>query len=84
MAPEPRDIIWANAHVNLGWSKGREFTANMLLGLGAILWSVPVASIQVRFAIRYSCTLIGDQDCVLEVYSVNLIHYIRHWQLQIK
>ncbi|KAL7507303.1 hypothetical protein ACHAXN_004517 [Cyclotella atomus] len=46
MAPEPRDIIWDNAHVNLGWSKGREFTANMLLGLGAILWSIPVASIQ--------------------------------------
>ena len=21
MAPEPRDIIWENAHVNLGWSK---------------------------------------------------------------
>jgi len=46
MAPEPRDIIWENAHVNLGWSKGREWTANVLLGLGAILWSVPVASIQ--------------------------------------
>ena len=21
MAPEPRDIIWENAHVSLGWSK---------------------------------------------------------------
>lgn len=46
MAPEPRDIIWENAHVNLGWSRGREWTANMLLGVGAILWSIPVASIQ--------------------------------------
>jgi len=46
MAPEPRDIIWENAHVNLSWSTGREWTANMLLGLGAILWSIPVASIQ--------------------------------------
>lgn len=26
--------------------RGREWTANVLLGLGAILWSVPVASIQ--------------------------------------
>ena len=68
MAPEPRDIIWANAHVNLGWSKGREFTANMLLGLGAILWSVPVASIQVSFVIRYSGTLNGDQECVLKEF----------------
>lgn len=46
MAPEPRDIVWENAHVNLSWSKGREWTANVLLGIGAILWSVPVASIQ--------------------------------------
>jgi len=46
MAPEPSNIIWENAHVNLGWSKGREWTANALLGLGAILWSIPVASIQ--------------------------------------
>jgi hypothetical protein len=37
LAPEPSNLIWSNAHVNLGWSKGREFTANMLLGLGAIL-----------------------------------------------
>lgn len=47
MAPEPRDIIWDNVHVNLAWSKGREWTANVLLGLGAILWSIPVSSIQV-------------------------------------
>lgn len=46
MAPEPRDVIWENAHVNLSWSKGREATANVLLGVGAILWSIPVASIQ--------------------------------------
>ncbi|KAL7539932.1 hypothetical protein ACHAXR_009727 [Thalassiosira sp. AJA248-18] len=46
MAPEPQDIIWENAHVNLAWSKGREWTANVLLGLGALLWSIPVASIQ--------------------------------------
>jgi len=46
MAPESRDIIWENAHVNLGWSRSREWTANILLGIGAILWSIPVASIQ--------------------------------------
>jgi hypothetical protein len=46
MAPEPSDLIWKNAHVNLGWSRGREWTANALLGLGAVLWSVPVAGIQ--------------------------------------
>jgi hypothetical protein len=46
MALEPRDVIWEKAHVNLGWSRGREWTTNMLLGIGAILWSIPVASIQ--------------------------------------
>jgi hypothetical protein len=46
IAPEPRDIIWENAHVNLGWSRGRVNTTNVLLGLGALLWSIPVASIQ--------------------------------------
>mmetsp|Transcript_12989 Transcript_12989/g.30705 ORF Transcript_12989/g.30705 Transcript_12989/m.30705 type:complete len:949 (+) Transcript_12989:219-3065(+) len=46
MAPEPRDLIWENAHVNQAWSRGREFTANTLLAVGAILWSIPVASIQ--------------------------------------
>jgi hypothetical protein len=46
MAPEPRDIMWENAHVNLGWSKGREFSANVLFGIGALFWSIPVASIQ--------------------------------------
>ena len=46
VAPEPSDLIWENVHVNLGWSRGREWTANVLLGLGALLWSVPVATIQ--------------------------------------
>ena len=27
-------------------NRGREWTANVLLGLGALLWSIPVASIQ--------------------------------------
>ena len=46
IAPDPRDIIWENAHVNLSYSKGRTFTANFFVGLGALLWSVVVGSIQ--------------------------------------
>jgi len=45
-APDPRDIQWENTHVNYSYSKGREWTANCLLVIGAILWSIPVASIQ--------------------------------------
>lgn len=46
MAPEPADIEWNNASVNQSWSKGREWTANVLLGFGALLWSVPVTGVQ--------------------------------------
>lgn len=46
VAPDPREIIWENAHVNRSYSKGREATANMCTGLGALLWSTVVASIQ--------------------------------------
>jgi hypothetical protein len=45
MAPEPADIEWNNAAVNQSWSKGREWTANVL-GFGALLWSVPVTGVQ--------------------------------------
>lgn len=45
-APEPRDLIWENAHVNLSSSSGRSWTANFFIGFGALLWSIPVASIQ--------------------------------------
>lgn len=46
VAPDSRDIEWKNVHIDKGWSSGREGAANILLGLGAILWSVPVTFIQ--------------------------------------
>jgi hypothetical protein len=46
MAPDPRDVVWTNAHVDKAWINGQEWTANVLLGLGAVLWSVPVTAIQ--------------------------------------
>lgn len=46
MAPDPRDIIWTNANINQTWRAGREWTANLFLFVGAILWSVPVAFVQ--------------------------------------
>ena len=59
MAPEPRDLIWENAHVNMAWSKGREFTANTLLAVGAILWSIPVASIQALATVETLASVTG-------------------------
>ena len=46
VAPDPRDILWENGHIDLGWSEARENIANAVLILGAVLWSIPVASIQ--------------------------------------
>jgi hypothetical protein len=46
MAPDTRDIEWSNAHVDKAWIDGREWTADFFLGLGAILWSIPVAAVQ--------------------------------------
>ena len=46
VAPHSQDILWENIHINMTWSRGRELTANLFLSIGAILWSVPVASIQ--------------------------------------
>ena len=46
VAPDPREIIWENAHVNKSYSDGRAVTANFCTGLGALLWSTVVASIQ--------------------------------------
>ena len=46
VAPESREVIWANAHVSKKVQMRREFITNFLLSLGAILWSFPLAAIQ--------------------------------------
>jgi len=59
VANEPRDIKWENAHINLDWSAGRAASANVLLFLGAILWSIPVAAIQAIANIDSLATIPG-------------------------
>jgi len=46
VAPEPREIIWENAHVSQKVQRRRELITNFVLFLGAILWSFPLAAIQ--------------------------------------
>jgi len=46
IAPEPRDLLWKNIHVDLNICKKKETMVNILLGLGAILWSIPLTFIQ--------------------------------------
>jgi hypothetical protein len=59
VAPDPRDIIWENAHVNESYSRGRAITANLCTGLGALLWSTIVAGIQTISNIDYLVSIPG-------------------------
>ena len=59
IAPDPRDLIWENAHINHSYCKGREWTANLILGVDAILWGTVIASIQAWATIDHISTVPG-------------------------
>jgi len=59
IAPDPREIIWENAHLNIYYCRGREWTANIIIGFGAILWSTVVASIQAWATVDRLATVPG-------------------------
>jgi len=46
LAPEPRDIIWDNIRVDPKIRRAKINAADILFMLGAVLWSIPVATIQ--------------------------------------
>eukprot|EP00934_Nitzschia_sp_Nitz4_P006176 Nitzschia sp. Nitz4//scaffold4_size323378//84551//88052//NITZ4_000640-RA/size323378-snap-gene-0.407-mRNA-1//1//CDS//3329553339//6166//frame0 len=46
VAPEPRDIVWNNAHVSAKEIVRRERIVNFFLTLGGFLWIFPLAAIQ--------------------------------------
>lgn len=48
VAPDPKEIRWRNAHAPKRDCERRENIVNILLFLGIILWSFPLAAIQVR------------------------------------
>lgn len=47
VAPERRDILWDNCSRRADVNETRELNANISLVLGAILWSVPLAGVQI-------------------------------------
>ena len=46
VAPEARDVCWKNIHLSSRAMNRRISNATLFLGLGALLWSIPLASIQ--------------------------------------
>lgn len=47
IAPEPRDLIFENIVVDLDTVEAKKKSASLLVAFGALLWSVPVAAIQI-------------------------------------
>lgn len=46
VAPEARDVCWKNIHLSSRATNRRISNATLFLALGALLWSIPLASIQ--------------------------------------
>eukprot|EP00814_Leptocylindrus_danicus_P009946 CAMPEP_0116005614 /NCGR_PEP_ID=MMETSP0321-20121206/1263_1 /TAXON_ID=163516 /ORGANISM="Leptocylindrus danicus var. danicus, Strain B650" /LENGTH=724 /DNA_ID=CAMNT_0003474061 /DNA_START=48 /DNA_END=2219 /DNA_ORIENTATION=+ len=59
MASEPQDIVWQNIHIHKDITSKTRALANAMIALGAILWSIPVALIQVYASADYLGTLSG-------------------------
>jgi hypothetical protein len=77
VAPERRDILWENCSRRADVNEGREFNANMYLVLGAALWSVPLAGIQIFASADMLCESISNviDACEISIYSRLLIFY---------
>ena len=59
VAPEPRQIRWANAHVSKETQRRREKITDFVLFLGLILWSFPLAAIQAFAKAEYLAQIPG-------------------------
>lgn len=63
VAPEPREIRWENAHVSETTQIRRERIVNIVLFLGVILWSFPLAAIQAFAKAEYLVRSFGRSLC---------------------
>jgi hypothetical protein len=75
VAPEPRDIQWANVQVDTRVARRKEQTANVLLFFGVILWSFPLAAIQ-AFATAEQLARIPGMQWILTFNSGSLSAFI--------
>jgi hypothetical protein len=59
VAPEPRDIIWANAHVSAKTRARNERVVNFFLFIGGLFWIFPLAAIQAFAKAEYIAKIPG-------------------------
>lgn len=75
VAPEPRGINWENVHISKATQLRREQIVNIILFLGAILWSFPLTFIQVFAKAEYLAQLPG-LDWIKTVHGGTLDHFV--------
>mmetsp|Transcript_16842 Transcript_16842/g.36372 ORF Transcript_16842/g.36372 Transcript_16842/m.36372 type:complete len:1185 (+) Transcript_16842:163-3717(+) len=68
IAPEPRDLVWQNAQIDRDIGASRAFVANVLLGVGVLLWSIPLALIQAWAKVE-NVALIPGFEWVAEIHG---------------
>ncbi|KAL7554625.1 hypothetical protein ACHAWF_018127 [Thalassiosira exigua] len=59
IAPEPRDLVWKNVQIDRDIGTGRAFVADVLLGLGVLLWSIPLTLIQAWAKVEFVALIPG-------------------------
>ena len=69
VAPEPRQIRWANAHVSSVSKMRREKVTDFVLFIGLILWSFPLAAIQAFAKAEYLAQIPGMKWVFLYFHS---------------
>jgi hypothetical protein len=65
VAPDPREIRWQNAHVSRKTQVRREYMVNILLFIGVIFWSFPLAAIQAFATSEYLVRSVRRKVCLL-------------------
>jgi hypothetical protein len=75
VAPEARDLVWQNCHYSSNSCRRRQSTANNILAIGALVWSIPVAFIQGVSSAENVSQLPG-MEWILEYDNGNLKGFI--------
>jgi len=75
VAPEPKDIIWKNAHISLKTQSRRENTTNIILGIIGFLWIFPLTAIQAFAKADYIAQIPG-MEWILTAGGGSLSHFV--------
>jgi hypothetical protein len=75
VAPEPRDIIWQNAHISLRSQHRRENSTNVFLTVVGFLWMFPLAAIQAFAKAEYIAQIPG-MEWILTAGGGSVSHFV--------